>query len=312
MSFIAGYLLGLGEGEAVTEEGLLKYVLQNAALVCTCRHTAEYSVKYYQGVICNRDPNLILFAKELDDTKNAEQFKCTKIGFINETYLEDYGTVVMLDNTQVEQYFTYFSRVLFKNDSPLYGDLRIVNTGSYRTRPDFEVIRSDLTSESTIKEIVGYYHDRHIPKTAAYIGDYSSKLEHRVYTESGIEKISTSSKFYDANGSPVDYTITLQIPFDEITYYPLYEEVEVEIEGETFKTQDRTKRPTIVEDRRYTTNFSYVFYLNELPNPDMMGNLKMADLSNIFFDYEQQRWAEATPQGYTPDAVRADILPHPT
>ena len=102
MSFIAGYLLGLGEGEAVTEEGLLKYVLKNAALVCTCRHTAEYSVKYYQGVICNRDPNLILFAKELDDTKNAEQFRCKSIGFINETYLEDYGTVVMLDNTQVE------------------------------------------------------------------------------------------------------------------------------------------------------------------------------------------------------------------
>lgn len=306
MSFIAGYLLGLGEGEAVTEDSLLKYVLKNAALVCSCQHTTDYSVKYYQGVISNQDPNFDLFAKELDDSKNAIQFRCVNLGFINETYLKNYGMVSVLDNTQIEYYYTYFSRVLFKNDSPLYGDVRIVDTGSYKTYWAAIPVMSAQTAESTIKEFVVYYRERYIPKTASYIGDYTSKLEHTPYTyhdsnlDVDIEKISTSLKFYDVNGNAADYTIVMQIPFDDITYYPVYGESGI------------TERPTIVEDRRYTTNFDYTFYLNELPNPDMMGDLKMADLSNIFFDYEQQRWAEATPEGYTPDAVRSYILPYPT
>lgn len=318
MSFIAGYLLGLGEGEAVTEEGLLKYVLQNATLVATCQHTTDYSVKVYYGTMSYQDPNATLFSQRFFPNSASERYGSNPAGFlIANTNKENYGVVALRMNPELEDFFAYIARILFKKDIPLYGEIELnvasVYRASYKSVNIYE--NNMFYSPRTIKEVVTVYTERKIPKEVSYIGDYKLKKEHDINPNTG--KINnTYDNLYDLNNNIVDPNqIKIQIPYYIKKYSYEFNKISVinPGTGKYVEINDDTERPVVkfVEDVNPTSFYSFAILSNKLPQPNVLYNITLDDLNEILFDYGNQCWSEATPSGYTPYAVKSEILPYP-
>lgn len=302
---------------------LLEYILENATLVATCKHTTEYTIKYYQGVISKQDPNLNLFSRELmtDDYRHSYNDRLTyrPVGEFSDDYTKQYGTMSFLNMAEIEDYLTYFSRVLFRNDKPLYGDADFIYLVGYRTSFQIIPIYSSLFHPSVVKEYVAFVDYRYIPQTSSYIGDYTSKIENKIsishnnIVDVDIEHISRNKKCYDNDGNVVSDQKILDVPIEYIGYTIDYDKVEVEDdEGNIREIADVTKRPTVSEISRGKQSYTYTFYMNDLPTPSLIGNLTMSELNDIFYDYEYKRYAESVPQSYMDNAVITPILPYPS
>ena len=304
-----------------TKDQLLNYVLQNATVVATCQHTTDYSVKIYYGTIDYHDPNLNLFVKEFKDTNESLYVKYVKAGFLSDNINEkDYGPVAIYNWFDKGGFIPYVAKILYKKDTALFGDLQtydspgIIPACSYikiYNVPD--PLDSSLEITPKIEKICVYNDIKFIHKPPSYIDDYKIIPEHKFKTNAkGITAITSTVPYaYDSNGNKTNIAV-IYVPVicDEIHYRikrPMYNDF----------IEDMSKEPNeiIITNKYYDqTEYRFTVYHTSLPNPDLMGDLNLEDLQDIYYEYESQIWSEATPKGYTPYVVEAKhvSLSYPT
>ena len=304
---------GQGGGGGGSDK-LLEYILQNATLVATCQHTTDYSVKCYCGIINLQDPNINLFTNQFYEEYKSEPFTYYEKGYLsNNVSKEGYGVVSVssiLDLT--EMYIPYVANMLYKNNNPLFGNLQIGEINVFKpTMYGVPIYNKHiLTGESDerIEKVVTVISEKRIPKSFPYIGDYNITFKHKIKTNSsGFTSIdSTNLYIYDSNGNE---TVTHKIAkavYDRIYYNverPQYDESHF----------DMMAIPVLSEFSRHETTAEIGASIHmDIPTPDIMGDLSFSDLSDIYFDYENQKYAEATPSGYTPSCVKSEIIYPPS
>lgn len=304
-----------------TKDQLLNYVLQNATVVATIQHTTDYSVKIYYGTIDYHDPNVNLFVKEFKDTNESLYVKYIKVGFLSDNINEkDYGPVVIYNLFEHGGFIPYVARILYKKDTVLFGDLQTYDSPGII--PAYLPIKiynvpdpndSSLEITPKVEKIYVYNNRQYIHKPPSYIGDYKIIPEHKFKTNAyGITTITSIIPYaYDSDGNKTS-TAVIYVPVicDEINYRikrPMYNDF----------IEDMSKEPNeIIIESKYDNRNEHTFTVGHtfLPNPDLMGDLNLEDLQDIYYEYESQLWSEATPKGYTPYVIEAKhvSLSYPT
>lgn len=208
---------------------LIEYIINESSqqkedkkVVClfTCQHTRDYTVKMYYGILCNKDDNYPLFIKSMSSISTTGGGSGTSTNRTKDEIYENYfnysnnyavgftdgieqkcDTVVLLDNSSVEVYYTYTVKILFKNNKPLFGEINFIRIFT----PNVSRVNIKYTNESDslIKDVVCYYTKRYIPKLPNITninqdGDGCiSNVKYKIF----LRKATKSEYVYDSEGN---------------------------------------------------------------------------------------------------------------
>lgn len=296
----AAMMMAGGAGGEFELDPLLKYVLGEAMetgkakIIANVKHTRDYSVNIYNGIISNNDPNFHLFLQEMtqDDIGDfTNHFRCKPQLFFptSDNPLEkQYGTVAFINGTDVEAYYSYIVKVLFINDKPLFGNMElVVLIYSYGTKYN-EVIRETNYIPTLMEEYkynylyddaIGYCSIQYIPQYIPEFKRYQVRLNLSVTKDKDEKIISINRSFkycYDENG--VAY-LSGKNNVDE--YY--------------INNINNSNPPSLQVSFHNIRDdlISYSIDITNLPDPEIIGNMSLSDAGKIILDYKEQLWSEA-------------------
>lgn len=328
---------GGGGSDYKLKDPLLQYILDNAKLVATCQLGEDYIIKYYAGVMNFNDPNAHLFYRAMSQGNIIEaspkmSFSGSYGLYVGQEPTKTYGLISGISQIKGLEsgIFGYWSKVVFKGDAPLFGD--ITGTLTSYSYVSYYGISKDNDGSGITKDIYWYYPYTYYCteediENIQYLGDFKWMFKVTIDTDNhitnadGEETPVTRAKWtYQLQtlaGEDVDHWQEFQVTYHQINYTPkqytcMWTDPDT---GETKEIMDNTRPPRIVETGRSDRSYNMSAGFLMLPPVEMLGVMTQEQIKNeVPIMYNQMiRSSTIGDTGYITGLVNGPFLePEPT